>query len=59
MDEALGMDPAQGMLAEGELAGIAVDDHRPGQQAMCLDSPLTKSPRLTSGQKAAASRSLV
>ena len=37
MDEALGMDPAQGVLADIELAGIVADDHRLGQQAMRLD----------------------
>ncbi|MBV1796447.1 hypothetical protein [Siccirubricoccus sp. G192] len=37
MDETLGMHPAERVLADGELAGIAADDHRPRQQAMCLD----------------------
>ena len=31
------MDPAKGMQADGELAGIVADDHRPGQQIMRLD----------------------
>ncbi len=37
VDEALGMHPAQGMQADGELAGIVADDHRLGQQAVRLD----------------------
>ena len=37
VDQPLGMDPAERVLAEAELAGIVGDDHRPGQQAMRLD----------------------
>jgi hypothetical protein len=48
VDETLGMDPAQGVLAEGELAGIVADDHRPGQQAMRLD----RTPERTLGGEA-------
>ena len=36
--QTLGMDPAQAMLTDIELAGIVADDHGVGQQAMRLDA---------------------
>ena len=38
VDEALGMNPAQAVLAELELTGIVADDDRVGQQAVGLDA---------------------
>ena len=35
--EALGMHPAQRMTPDHELTGIIADDHRLGQEAVCLD----------------------
>ena len=35
--QALGMHPAQRMTADHELTGIIADDHRLGQEAVCLD----------------------
>ena len=36
--EPLGMDPAQGVSVERELAGVVGQDHRVGQQAVRLDA---------------------
>jgi hypothetical protein len=38
VDKPLGVDPAQSMAAELELAGIVSDDDRVGEQAMGLDA---------------------
>ena len=38
VDQALGMDPAQGVVADIELAGVVADDHGVGQEAVRLDA---------------------
>ena len=38
VDQAFGVDPAQAMLADIELAGVVADDHGVGEQAMRLDA---------------------
>ena len=38
VDQPLGMDPAQGVAADLELAGIVADDHRVAEQAVRLDA---------------------
>src|SRR6516225_1786868 len=38
MNEPLGMNPAQAMLADVELTGVVADDHGVGQEAMRLDT---------------------
>ena len=38
MNQSLGMDPAQAVLADIELTGIVADNHRVGQKAMRLDA---------------------
>src|SRR5260370_32980710 len=38
VNETLGMNPAQAMLADSELTSIVTDDHRVGQKAMRLDA---------------------
>src|ERR1700694_4878550 len=38
VNQALGMDPAQAVLADIELTGVVADDDGVGEQAMCLDA---------------------
>ena len=37
VNQTFGVDPAQAMLADTELAGVVADDHNVGEQAMRLD----------------------
>src|SRR5258707_3406410 len=46
VDEALGMDPAQAVLADIKLTGVVTDDDGVGQKAMGLDAA-HKAPSLT------------
>ncbi len=38
VNQTFGVDPAQAMLADIELAGVVADDHSVGEQAMRLDA---------------------
>ena len=38
VNQALGMNPAQTMLADIELTGVVADDHGVGEEAVCLDA---------------------
>ena len=43
--QALGMDPAQRVVADVELAGVVTDDHRLVEEAMCGSPRPTARPR--------------